>query len=375
MGEDQRPQWTPPVGGSRQPGWQRFGGYLLLVLIAILILIAWRFGVVADLSQGERTGVEPAADPGVLSTQSDAIGSSIPVPTVEGAAPEIIFVDVPVLQDASLIPAFNPRTYQGELPEHSFERYVVQRGDTPNGIAEMFGIEPETLLGGNPQLSQEASLLQTGVELIILPIDGVLHDVQPGDSLESISEQYGVPVEDIIAYEPNNLEFPYRLYPESQIMVPGAVRELFVWTPPDLSSVTGRTSREGSGVAPLIVGTGTFRFPVNSRNFTQFYWYGHPGVDVALPEGSPVFASDTGTVTYAGFNIFGYGNLIVVNHGNGYETFYGHLSSINVVPGQIVYQGNVIGATGNTGNSSGPHIHFEIRLNNFRDNPCGYVGC
>lgn len=375
MGEDQRPQWTPPVGGSRQPGWQRFGGYLLLVLIAILILIAWRFGVVADLSQGERAGVEPAADPGVLSTQSDAIGSSIPVPTVEGAAPEIIFVDVPVLQDASLIPAFNPRTYQGELPEHSFERYVVQRGDTPNGIAEMFGIEPETLLGGNPQLSQEASLLQTGVELIILPIDGVLHDVQPGDSLESISEQYGVPVEDIIAYEPNNLEFPYRLYPESQIMVPGAVRELFVWTPPDLSSVTGRTSREGSGVAPLIVGTGTFRFPVNSRNFTQFYWYGHPGVDVALPEGSPVFASDTGTVTYAGFNIFGYGNLIVVNHGNGYETFYGHLSSINVVPGQIVYQGNVIGATGNTGNSSGPHIHFEIRLNNFRDNPCGYVGC
>ncbi len=375
MGEDQRPQWTPPVGGSRQPGWQRFGGYLLLVLIAILILIAWRFGVVADLSQGERTGVEPAADPGVLSTQSDAIGSSIPVPTVEGAAPEIVFVDVPVLQDASLIPAFNPRTYQGELPEHSFERYVVQRGDTPNGIAEMFGIEPETLLGGNPQLSQEASLLQTGVELIILPIDGVLHDVQPGDSLESISEQYGVPVEDIIAYEPNNLEFPYRLYPESQIMVPGAVRELFVWTPPDLSSVTGRTSREGSGVAPLIVGTGTFRFPVNSRNFTQFYWYGHPGVDVALPEGSPVFASDTGTVTYAGFNIFGYGNLIVVNHGNGYETFYGHLSSINVVPGQIVYQGNVIGATGNTGNSSGPHIHFEIRLNNFRDNPCGYVGC
>lgn len=375
MGEDQRPQWTPPVGGSRQLGWQRFGGYLLLVLIAILILIAWRFGVVADLSQGERAGVEPAADPGVLSTQSDAIGSSIPVPTVEGAAPEIIFVDVPVLQDASLIPAFNPRTYQGELPEHSFERYVVQRGDTPNGIAEMFGIEPETLLGGNPQLSQEASLLQTGVELIILPIDGVLHDVQPGDSLESISEQYGVPVEDIIAYEPNNLEFPYRLYPESQIMVPGAVRELFVWTPPDLSSVTGRTSREGSGVAPLIVGTGTFRFPVNSRNFTQFYWYGHPGVDVALPEGSPVFASDTGTVTYAGFNIFGYGNLIVVNHGNGYETFYGHLSSINVVPGQIVYQGNVIGATGNTGNSSGPHIHFEIRLNNFRDNPCGYVGC
>jgi len=87
-----------------------------------------------------------------------------------------------------------------------------------------------------------------------------------------------------------------------------------------------------------------------------------------------VVASDTGTVTFAGWNIYGYGNLIVINHGNGYETFYGHLSSIGVVPGQIVYQGNFIGSTGNTGNSSGPHIHFEVRINGAQDNPCFYVG-
>ena len=85
-------------------------------------------------------------------------------------------------------------------------------------------------------------------------------------------------------------------------------------------------------------------------------------------------ASDTGTVTFAGWNIYGYGNLIVVNHGNGYETFYAHLSGISVVPGQIVYQGNVIGSTGNTGNSSGPHVHFEVRINGAQDNPCWYIG-
>ena len=213
-----------------------------------------------------------------------------------------------------------------------------------------------------------------GVELIILPIDGVLHDVQPGETLEDISEQYGISADDIIAYEPNNLSFPFRLYPETQVMVPGAVREVFVWTPPDLSSVGG-TSWEGRNVTPIIVGTGTFVFPVGSRNFTQFYWYGHRAVDVGLPEGNAVYAADTGTVTYAGWNTFGYGNLIVVNHGNGYETFYAHLSAINVVPGQIVYQGNVIGLTGNTGRSSGPHIHFEIRLNGNQDDPCWYVGC
>jgi murein DD-endopeptidase MepM/ murein hydrolase activator NlpD len=79
-----------------------------------------------------------------------------------------------------------------------------------------------------------------------------------------------------------------------------------------------------------------------------------------------VFAADTGTVTFAGWNIYGYGNLIVVNHGNGYETFYGHLSGINVFPGQTV---------GNTGNSSGPHVHFEIRTNGNQDDPCWYIGC
>ena len=96
---------------------------------------------------------------------------------------------------------------------------------------------------------------------------------------------------------------------------------------------------------------------------------------IALSEGSGVFAADTGTVTFAGWNIYGYGNLIVINHGNGFETFYGHLSAINVFPGQIVYQGNVIGAVGNTGRSSGPHIHFEIRTNGNQDDPCWYIGC
>jgi murein DD-endopeptidase MepM/ murein hydrolase activator NlpD len=123
------------------------------------------------------------------------------------------------------------------------------------------------------------------------------------------------------------------------------------------------------------VGTGTFVYPVTGRNFSQYYWYGHRAIDIALAEGNAVYASDTGTVTYAGWNVWGYGNLIVINHGNGHETFYAHLSGINVVPGQIVYQGNVIGYTGDSGNSSGPHIHFEIRLNGNQDDPCWYLGC
>jgi LysM repeat protein len=337
----------------------RAAGYVLLVVVAALIVVGWRL----SLTEGDAPATEPAVPAAAVIAQD----------APPGAAESAVAIDAPVLVDVALAPAAVPLTFVGRKPEHELQIYRVERGDTPNAIAEKFGIQAATLLGGNPLLSQESNLLQTGVDLVILPIDGVLHDVQPGDSLESIAAQYGIPAETIIGYAPNNLEFPYRLYPDTQIMVPGAVREVFVWTPPTLESVRGRGP--GSGVAPLIVGTGTFVYPVGSRNFTQYFWYGHPGIDIALPEGTGVVASDTGTVTFAGWNIYGFGNLIVVNHGNGYETFYAHLSGISVVPGQIVYQGNVIGSTGNTGNSSGPHIHFEVRINGAQDDPCWYVGC
>ena len=335
---------------------------LVLLLLVLLLALGLRLGVEAEEVSKNRTGVKPTPR-----------STSVPSADTGAVTLDTEHEPVPVLSDNSLSPAPVPQTFQGKVPHHEFDRYVVERGDTPSGIAFQYGIKTETLLGGNPFLSQESSLMQPGMELIILPLDGVLHDIQPGDTLESISEKYGIPVEDIIAYEPNNLEFPYRLYPETQILVPGATAEVFIWTPPSLNSV--RSGGTSGGISPAVVGTGTFIFPVGSRNFTQRYWYGHPGIDIALGEGSGVFASDTGTVTFAGWNIYGFGNLIVVNHGNGYETFYGHLSGINVFPGQVVNQGNVIGAVGNTGNSSGPHIHFEIRTNGNQDDPCWYIGC
>ena len=341
----------------------RLSSLIVLFVMGLMLVAGWRTVALMSVSG------QDLAETAVL-TASPSLAEETAV------EPLIGFDDtLPQLSDSSLAPGLNPHTYQGQLPQHNLETYLVERGDTPSGIADRFGIQPETILGGNPQLSEESSLLQAGVEIIIMPIDGVLHDIQPGDTVEGLAQRYGVAVEAIVNYESNNLEFPYRLYPETQIIIPGAVREVFVWTPPDLSSVLGSTSREGSGVVPVVVGTGTFRYPVNSRNYTQYYWFGHRGIDIALPVGSPVYASDTGTVTFAGWNIYGFGNLIVVNHGNGYETFYAHLNAINVGPGQIVYQGNAIGTTGNTGNSSGPHIHFEIRLNANQQDPCWHLGC
>ncbi len=362
--------------GSNKTFMRQYG--LQLVLISVLL------GVIV-YGLGRRNGVISAED-----TPQQIIENVISQPTAmpasndepqrselaEVSLPEQTFdlSGVPTILDTEAIsPALNPRTFVGKKPNHDqFQTYIVERGDTPNRIADKFGISAESLLGGNPHLSEEAGLLQVGDELIILPIDGVLHTVEPGESLESISTLYGIDEAEIIGYVQNNLEFPYRLYADTQIIVPGAVREVFQWDPPTITS-SGGSAYWGSQAQPLIVGTGTFIRPFSGGRTTQGYWYGHPGWDVAMNVGSAIYAADTGTVTYASWSPYCYGNLIVVNHGNGRETFYAHLSGFNVYPGQIVYQGNVIGYSGNTGCSSGPHIHIEVRINGRRDDPTWWM--
>jgi len=206
-------------------------------------------------------------------------------------------------------------------------------------------------------------------------VDGVLHTVAAGDSLEGLSTQYGVSLAEIIAYGPNRLEFPFRLQLETEILVPGAIREVFFWEPPVaiVTASSGGSPEALGGIFVANLGSGSFIWPIGARNISQFYWYGHPGLDIAASVGSAVFAADSGTVTYAAWSPYCFGSLIVINHGNGFETFYAHLSGVNVFPGRVVSKGAVIGASGNSGCSSGPHLHFEVRLNRSRYDPLSYL--
>lgn len=356
---------------NNQSPWQRYGGHLVLLLIALLLGAASRTEAVSQLLDFEPEGEFAAS---ALAWQAGALAPAVAATAVISDTEAVAAFDpssVPVLSDSSLAPALMPITYKPAQPQHELITYTVQSGDTAIRIAERFGIREETILGGNSFLSNDAGQLMTGTDIVILPVDGVLHDVVEGDTLESISELYGIPVEEIIAYEPNNLEFPYRLYPGTQILVPGAIREVFVWDPPAL--VNTSSPEAGQGITVLVPGTGTFIWPSGSRTITQYSWYGHTAIDLSMSTGAPVYASDTGTVTYATWSPYCYGNLVVINHGNGYETFYAHLNGFNVTPGQTVYQGNVIAYSGNTGCSSGPHLHFEIRFNKARYDPLGYL--
>lgn len=151
--------------------------------------------------------------------------------------------------------------------------------------------------------------------------------------------------------------------------------------PPDVSLAAG--SRSQSPVAgaqtpspapdvcsEAVIGTGVFIWPVDARFLTGYdYSYDHPGIDLAAGEGSPVYAVDAGVVRLEGNDEAGYGNIIEIDHGNGYSTVYAHLSVTGVRACQSVQAGQVIGAAGSTGNANGAHLHFEVRLNGDYVNP------
>jgi len=343
--------------------WQRFSGYLVLTAVILFLFLVGRL---AGFNELFLAGSEEPVAAG-LTNETNIAAFSEPVTDTITVQDTAVSLPVPVLQDNVIAAAPNPRTYQAKMPSHNFQIHKVSDFDTPNSIAEQYGISADTLIGGNPDISRESNLLQNGTELVILPVDGVLHVVQPGETLESIADLYNVPVEDIINFESNNLEPPFlRLIPEAELVIPGATIGQFYFKAPK------SVGNSGGAQEWAVVGTGTYIWPVSGRCISQYFSGFHPGLDVTMREGSSVVAADTGTVTYASYAAgvyYDYGNLIVINHGNGFETFYAHLSGINVYPGQIVYQGDVIGSSGSTGRSSGPHIHFEIRNNDFGTNP------
>jgi murein DD-endopeptidase MepM/ murein hydrolase activator NlpD len=243
--------------------------------------------------------------------------------------------------------------------------YNVQAGDTVQGIAASFGLKPETLMWANPAIEDLPDLLRIGQEVVILPIDGVYHTVAAGDTLESIAAKYVVDVAAITgaANEWNGLQPPnYTITPGTRLIVAGGTKPYV----PKL--VTAYTGPIPSGAR----GTGRFQWPVIGR-ITQDYWYGHRALDIAAPTGSGVYAADAGFISFVGWTDVGYGYLIRVDHGNGFATWYGHLSGFNVVLGQAVKRGDLIGYVGSTGNSSGPHLHFEIRTGEGLVNPRFYL--
>jgi murein DD-endopeptidase MepM/ murein hydrolase activator NlpD len=225
--------------------------------------------------------------------------------------------------------------------------YTVRSGDTLSSIAEMFGVTANTILWAN---DLKTRTLRVGQELVILPISGVRHIVKSGDTVASIAKKYSASQADILSY--NGLSVDAKLAVGDEIIIPDGEK----------------TSSSGSSSATIKVASGLQEYagyylrPIVGGKKSQGL-HGHNAVDLASPIGTPIMAAADGTVTVSltgGYN-GGYGTYVVVSHPNGTQTVYGHMSANYVRVGQSVKQGEMVGRIGMTGNTSGPHVHFEIR--------------
>ena len=270
----------------------------------------------------------------------------------------------------------DPHTEMPTRPRQDVITYTVEAGDTPISIAAKFNLRPETILWGNPMLSAEADSLRIGQVLNILPVDGVLHIVAEGETLDQLQELHSTPVADIVAFPGNNLPRggPYTLIADQQIIIPNGSAPI-AWKEPGPLIVAGQGQHSANFYAgPLTSsGTGVFIWPVSPIVITQYSWAGHPAIDLDTYRGQPIWASDSGTVVYSGWDDSGYGYLVIIDHGNGYWTYYAHNSELLVQPGQSVMQGQTIARSGSTGNSTGDHLDFRIRQGRVFLNPLEFL--
>lgn len=241
--------------------------------------------------------------------------------------------------------------------------YIVESGDTISSIAVKFGLAPETIVWSNPELEDNPDLLSIGQEVTILPVDGIYHQVGGVDTVETIASTYKTEPEKIINQPLNNLD------PQNPVIQAGQ----WLIIPDGVKPFVPRTVIAYSGPTPdnAIAGTGIFGWPATG-SISNGYYNWHPGIDIAAWIGAPVLAADSGYVVVAGWdNAYGY--HIVLDHGNGFQTLYAHLNSYYVNAGDNVAKGVQIGEMGNTGNSTGPHLHFEVRHGTVQRNPSGFL--
>jgi len=289
----------------------------------------------------------------------------------ELASPNAIYpgltIRVPAAQAAAQAVGQPPGIQTGGLT------YTVAPGDTLARIAIAYNTTVDGIVAANGLL--RADRIYAGQVLNIpqagaaarpsTAVSSTTYTVVRGDTLGAIALRYGVTLSSLAVA--NGISNVAAIYPGMVLSIPSA----------SAGSNSVRYASVGPGLCQGVEvtrsGTGYFLVPTHSYIVTQRFTPWHAGIDLATDTGTQVYASDGGTVVYVGWNTAGYGNLIVLDHGNGWRTYYAHLSGFSVSCGDWVPRGSIVGAVGSTGNSTGPHLHFEILRYGIAINPEGYA--
>ncbi len=254
-------------------------------------------------------------------------------------------------------------------PRDKILTYSVQKGDTLSTIAKKYQISEDTISWAN-ELNSDT--LGVGDELKILPVSGIAHKVEKGDTVYTIAKRYDTDAQKIVDFPFNDFANPetFALISGQMLVVPDGVK------PSEQPSRRADTPRVFVA-APVPIAGGSFVFPLPSNTGISQYasWY-HMALDITAPFGTPIYAAQNGTVTRVSLGTYdgGYGNNVWVSNGNGIDTHYAHMNTVNVSAGQSVSAGGtVIGYVGLTGRTTGPHLHFEVRQNDSLVDPMSYM--
>ncbi len=400
---------SPHRPAERLPAWRRATGCLFLVLA--LVLLGASAGLVLTAPAPAPAGADggPAAAETTETSETAATASEAPQATNTdqpsgssgGSLLERMPQRMPTLSSAQIIDllatppqilaeedvmaitglSYDPFTIVSERSRSRMTSYTVARGDTIDSISTRFGLRRETIAWCNSY--RKAQILFTGDILTIPPADGACHTViaSQGKDISAIAEQYDIADPFLIIDSPAN-DLP-EISPDTQLpsstrlFIPGGVGPIITWNAAVEEDASGNViafARGHPNSCGAVAGGGSFwTNPLPNGSFVRGFYAGHSGIDISAANGTPILAANGGPVLYAGWNSWGYGNTVVIGHGP-FSTLYGHMNSLAVRCGNFVAAGQVIGYVGSTGNSSGPHLHFEIRYRNEPQDPSATIG-
>jgi murein DD-endopeptidase MepM/ murein hydrolase activator NlpD len=248
-------------------------------------------------------------------------------------------------------------------PRDKMVEYEVMGGDTLAALSKKFDVSVDSIRWAN---NLKNDTIKPGQTLKIPPITGVVHKVNSGENVFSIAKKYKSDAQKIVNFPFNefaDLE-TFALTPGQTLYVPDGVIEA--------EQPKYATQQFFAQAQAGVKGSSNFIWPTTG-GITQYpVWY-HMALDIANNVQPPILASDTGTVVFSGCIGYGYGCHIIIDHGNGFRTLYGHMSQLLASAGQTVSQGQQIGTMGSTGRSTGTHLHFEIRAGETLQNPLNYL--
>jgi len=257
-------------------------------------------------------------------------------------------------------------TLESDKPWNQVSEYTIKDGDTLSSVAAKFDLSIDSVKWANEKVDWKR--IKAGDVVAIPPVTGIVYKVKAGDTIYSIATKFSTNAQGIVDFPLNTFadDETFALVAGQTLIVPDGVM-------PDTPTATlPRYANVLTPDAGVVSATGSFVWPAYGRLTQPFRWY-HKGLDIANHDGGAILAADSGTVVVSGWTNSGYGYHVIVDHGNGYQTLYAHMSVLSVVAGQKVARGAVLGQMGSTGRSTGTHLHFEIRTSGGNVDPLGYL--